>query len=394
MLRIKMYPAQNGDAFLLSSAISNILIDGGYATTFDKYILQDLRKLSAEGKSLDLLITTHIDSDHISGIIKFLSLNGPSSQPNIIPVRNIWHNSLRSLTSPYTSKIHPDNAKLLKAIKQRGHPVSEEQGNFVPEQISAKQGSTLAALIHVGQYLWNETDGTKNISLNNIQDLALTDGAITIIAPSEQRLKELLNTWKKQLQKYGYKGQVGSGEFIDDAFELSFEHHNEKPTSPILLSAGARKKLEEVYIPDTSVTNGSSIATIIELDGSHLLMLADAPAEDIVTSLRKLQKQGYPMLFDAIKISHHGSKHNTSPELLELIDAPKYFISSNGNKHNHPDIELLTRIVDRPASFSRTLYFNYSTQASRQLHAYQTQTQIPFTINEDATDWITVGDSE
>jgi hypothetical protein len=38
-------------------------------------------------------------------------------------------------------------------------------------------------------------------------------------------------------------------------------------------------------------------------------------------------------VFDVIKVSHHGSIHNTSVNLLSLIDAPVFLVSSNGSAH-------------------------------------------------------------
>ncbi|MCV3032960.1 MBL fold metallo-hydrolase, partial [Escherichia coli] len=69
-MRIKMYPAQNGDAFLLSTNRTNILIDGGYPSTFNSYIHKDLKELAARNACLNLVIITHIDADHIGGIIR------------------------------------------------------------------------------------------------------------------------------------------------------------------------------------------------------------------------------------------------------------------------------------------------------------------------------------
>lgn len=395
MLRIRMYPAQNGDAFLLSSNGTNVLIDGGYAKTFDEYILSDLQALKTKGEYLDLVITTHIDSDHIGGMIRFLSMNGSSAQPNIIPVQNIWHNSLRSLTSSYISKIQAEDLELLLAINKRGHPTTEVYNDANPKEISAKQGSTLASLIHSGEYLWNGGDGTISISMESAQDIPLPGGVISVLTPSKQRLEELLKSWKKQLHRYGYKGPIGAGEFIDDAFEFSFEHlcETSKTVPKLLSSAGRRKRLEDIYRADISITNGSSISTIVELGGARLLMLADAWAEDVLESLKDFQYRGCSMMFDAIKISHHGSFHNTSPDLLQIIDAPKYFISSNGNRHDHPDIELLTAIVDRAADFSRTLYFNYSTSVSNEIRNYKTKTGACFSVIENATDWIEIRES-
>ena len=70
-MRIKMLPALNGDCILVEYSPAHfILIDGGYVDTYQNYLLPKLKEIAARGGSLDLLVVTHIDSDHVSGIIK------------------------------------------------------------------------------------------------------------------------------------------------------------------------------------------------------------------------------------------------------------------------------------------------------------------------------------
>lgn len=384
-----MYPAKNGDAFLLSSDKTNILIDGGYASTFNQHISDDLKAIGSKNESLELVITTHIDSDHIGGLIKFLSLNGSSTQPTIVPIKNIWHNSLRSLTTQNVSIDLEKNSRLLQSINERGHPKLESDTDSNAEEISARQGSTLASLLHSGGYLWNGGNGTTNISIEKIEYFSIPGGIIRLLSPSQEILDNLLDDWKSELRRYGYKGPIASGELIDDAFEFMLEHCAEdQEKRPTIISSGIFESLDDIYEQDDSPTNRSSIATIIELDGVRILMLADAWAEDIIQSLKKLQDEGHSMMFDAIKISHHGSYRNTSPELLNLIDSPIYLISSDGKRHGHPDIEPLIAIIDRPSKFSRTLYFNYSTATSKEIQTYKTITGAEFSVIENACDWI------
>lgn len=390
-MKIRMYPASNGDAFLISAAGSNVLVDGGYAQTFDDHIARDLRDLSRRGERLDLLIASHIDADHISGLIRFLSVNGASAAPQIVSIGDIWHNSLRSLTARNDAEIEPSNREILEAIRQRGHPAPSAQGASGATEISARQGSSLASLIHSNGYQWNLGDGAASIALNHAQLHPLPGGNIRVIGPTQERLDGLLKWWKGRLRQMGYTGPTGAGEVIDDAFEFMCEHaHDSAAPQPVPLSASARRLLDEVYEADASATNGSSIAMIIELGGARILMLADAWAEDIVQALRTLQSQGCSMVFDAIKVSHHGSLRNTSPELLRLVDAPTYLVSSNGMAHGHPDIEVLAAIVDRPASFSRTLYLNYATPASNLIRNHRSRSGTAFTVHEKATDWIEI----
>lgn len=391
MLRIRIYPAGNGDAFLLSAAGSNVLVDGGYAQTFDENIHPDLLEIASRGEYLDLVIASHIDADHISGLMRFLAVNEKSTESKVVGVGEVWHNSLRSLTATNDAAIRPTDQLILDAINRRGHPAHVGIVSNGPKEISARQGSSLASLIHRGGYRWNDHEGATSIAVERTPVFQLAGGNIRVIGPTQQRLDGLLKWWKGRLRQMGYNGPTGAGDEIDDAFELICEHAGESAASrPVPVSARERKNLEDVYDPDVSITNGSSIATIIELGGARVLMLADAWAEDVVPALRALQSNGHSMLFDAIKISHHGSLRNTSPDLLRLIDAPRYIVSSNGNAHGHPDIEVLAAIVDRPASFSRALYFNYPTPASDLIRSHVSKSGASFTVHEKATDWIEI----
>jgi Metallo-beta-lactamase superfamily len=391
MLRVKIYCAGNGDAFLLSAAGSNVLVDGGYAQTFDEHILPDLLEVARRGERLDLVIASHIDADHIAGLIRFLTVNESSAVSKIVPIDGIWHNSLRSLTSMNDADIHSADRQILDAIHRRGHPAPAVNVPNEPKEISARQGSSLASLIHSGGYRWNVHDGTTSIALERTPVFQLAEGNIHVIGPAQKRIDELLKWWKGRLRQMGYNGPTGAGDVIDDAFELMCEYEGESAASrPVPVSARGRKNLEDIYEPDISITNGSSIATIVELGGVRILMLADAWAEDVVQALRVLQSNGDSMFFDAIKISHHGSLRNTSPDLLQLIDAPRYIVSSNGNAHDHPDVEVLVAIVDRPASFSRTLYFNYPTPASALLRNHASRSGTSFTVHDNATEWIEI----
>jgi beta-lactamase superfamily II metal-dependent hydrolase len=398
MLNIKMYPAKNGDAFLItenSSKPTAILIDGGYASTFQKWISPDLKHLAQLGYTLDLVIATHIDADHVAGLLDFFKFNGNSQAPKLIQVENVWHNSLRSFgsTAEATGNLTVDDKDLLSEIRRRGYPMPAGV-EVEPAEISARQGSSLAALLLGGDYFWNAGNGTQSINSEAAPTLKLPENMrIRVIGPSVSRLEELRQQWVADLRCLGFTGKIGVNDVFDDAFEFLCAYDALRAAvqaQPTPISASTNLSLGDVYLPDNSVTNGSSIALIVEIGNSRLLFLGDSWAEDIETALQTLPDASFPIIFDAIKISHHGSQHNTSPALLELIDSPIFLISSSGERHNHPDLEVLKAIVDRPSTFQRHLYFNYTTPASQQMHLYTTASGAKFSIYEDATDWIEI----
>ena len=52
-----------------------------------------------------------------------------------------------------------------------------------------------------------------------------------------------------------------------------------------------------------------------------------------------------PVEMDLIKVSHHGSRNNTSPGLVEAVWSRINVISTDGTKHEHPHAEAMFRIV-------------------------------------------------
>ena len=384
MVKIKNYPARNGDAFLIADSSSNfnMLVDGGYAETFDQHIAADLKCIQAQGGELGLVIATHIDADHITGLIKFFDKNGNSQSPAIIPVNEVFHNSFRCLVTRSNLKheVTEDDISLIEEIRTRGYPPPAP--NTVSEQeISARQGNSLAKLLQDGGYKWNTSDGTLAIGGNGLTHIQFPTAKIEILGPTTLQLERLKKWWIREIRRLGITGTL---ENLDDVFEYMCADEQSMLTEQLLSAADG--DLKQLHVPDTSVTNGSSISFILEIEGQRLLFLGDSWANEIVTALKSRGR----MMYDAVKISHHGSVRNTNQELLQLIDSPHFFISTNGDQHNHPNFAVLKAIVQRPASFKRTLHFNYSTPASRKLLKFENKLGADFQLIENQTDWVQI----
>ena len=75
MLTVKLLPAGYGDCILLSLGEHdkyNILIDGGVAGTYSKRIGKELEQIRKKGEKINLMICTHMDNDHIAGLVEVL----------------------------------------------------------------------------------------------------------------------------------------------------------------------------------------------------------------------------------------------------------------------------------------------------------------------------------
>ena len=114
------------------------------------------------------------------------------------------------------------------------------------------------------------------------------------------------------------------------------------------------------FVGDRAVANGSSIVVLAEYEGRSVLLGADAFPEVVEASVNRLvaSRMTHNLRIDAFKVSHHGSRHNTSNDLLAVLDCPRYPYSTNGNIFGHPDPEAVSRVVVKGSS-EPTLCFNY-----------------------------------
>ncbi|AND65218.1 hypothetical protein AX766_12890 [Flavobacterium covae] len=357
-MKLTVFPALNGDSFLLETEASTLLIDGGYVDTYKKYIKPKVIELKKNGKSLSHTIITHIDNDHISGIIKFIEEN---KTYELINIDFIWHNSYNQIKD------------IDDSLEFKGKPLSELTINYVLKEendttnknISAVQGSTLASLLKKHNYNWNTQFKNHLVSTDSEMEVISNDITFKILSPNNDKLKELKKYWKRELYKKGFSSDENLDDFNEDAFEyiLSLEKEKKRLAKKNVSSSSSiiiDDLVKDSFIEDDTATNGSSIAFILENKKHKFLFLADSHPSIIVQNLKKYYKDDeFPVKFDLIKIAHHGSKSNTSPELLNLIDSEKYIFSTNGLIHNHPDKETIARIISRPSEFTRNLYFNY-----------------------------------
>lgn len=399
MVRIKFYKAKSGDAFLLSLGCEqdlNIMIDMGYASTYEDYIEQDLKKINSNNKRLDLLIITHIDRDHIGGVLKFIEKNEENQK--IIRVGEVWHNSYKHLQFDKKEKSNNISQNEKQALKEliNQNKINLDSSKGV-SHISVKDGTSLASLLYQYNYKWNfsfDKNAVMSLVENQILDLK-----ITTISPSKEKLKTLAKIWERKLNSIIYNFKMSEDEVFDDAFELYMQ--NTKPIDKGKIENASANKLNNFYTCDDIIklaniqdgvdgshTNGSSMAFIFEYDNKRLLFLGDAHEDLMYENLQELKRQGDNLNFELIKISHHGSLNNTSNRLLDIVNAPKYIISTDGESFEHPSISTIAKIISKKTSYSKDIYFNYDIERIKPFN--NTELKAFFNYNIIISDEITL----
>ena len=359
---IEVFPALMGDCFLISfgeDQKTHILIDGGMITTYKTYLKPRLIELAKKGEVLSLVIVSHIDADHIAGILELIKENGDADNPRIIPIQEIWHNSYRHIQfrAKGNKKINLFEEEILKSIVRNGLPKGSEE---LKQPVSAEQGSSLASLLLKGKYPWNLSFNSQAIVAGSSKIEIFNQVMITVLSPNKCNLEDLEKHWFNKLNSMRYGFKFAEDELFDDAFEflLVQEKKSQLKVRKIAEKRDILALASEKFVEDTVLTNRSSIAVIIEYREYKLLFMGDAVPSVLLQKNELIRHNEDQHYFDLIKIAHHGSASNTSQELLNVFKGTNYLLSTNGT-HGHPDIETIARIITTNKNQKKKLIFNY-----------------------------------
>ena len=363
MIRIKSFQAKNGDAFLISFGKNkkhNIMIDMGMPSTYEDSIKEELTELSKK-RQIDLLVITHMHRDHIGGALEFIKDNGKNH--DIIKVNEVWHNSYKHLHFDKIEK--KDDKETIECVKDIIYRYRENYKPNGVQKISAEEGTSFAGNLLMHKYNWNSSFKENAIVVDtNIPKKIGENINIILLSPNRKKLNVLSKEWEKEL-----KGkQLSKNHIFDDAFE--FYMQNDPLLDTYLSNIGASKKYdyeelakEEKTEKDGSITNGSSIAFIVEYtkkeEVKKMLFLGDAHEDIIYENLKILKDKGYDLNFELVKVSHHGGLKNSSNRLFSMIDSKRFLISTNGNSHGHPDIKTLAKIITKKTNYIKEIIFNH-----------------------------------
>ncbi|MER2121411.1 MAG: MBL fold metallo-hydrolase [Solibacillus sp.] len=319
---LKALPAHNGDCFIISfgdsNNVKNILVDGGRTIPSYLALKRQLEEISKKGQFIDLLILTHIDDDHIAGLIRLFK----DSKIDKSIIKEVWFNSKEVLSSYFYGVQQEDTH-----LKVQVHNDSE---------ISYTQGISLSKLLE------NNNLSNQKVIKSGFKE-CLGEATIEVLSPNQEQLEKLLVDWERVFPTYN----------SEDTLVASTSNSND-------YSSSIEELIKNEFKEDKDIVNGSSIAFLLTFKEKSILMLGDS-FSSIVTENIKGKLNGGRLSIDLVKVSHHGSKHNTSTDFLELIECKNFLISTNGRSHGHPSKETLVKIANRfkQDNTKTRLYFNY-----------------------------------
>lgn len=357
---VSMLPASFGDCIFVELEAENnewysILIDTGIPATWENGLKLLKRDLVNQRRSIDLLILTHIDSDHIGGAIPLLTEE--AGQPFI---REVWFNGLKQIIPPECCRATVDQNKVYRKI------TSEHIVTIFPpkEEIGVRDALSVEELIDIRGIVQNTCSCGRAIEAG-LPTISITPNIkIDILLPTSVALRRLYQLFCTEIKKYDLKEKVAISPECERAFErVVLDELPEDAESSVYKQIPDTVNLDKwakaTDREDNSPRNRSSIAFCLRYYDHTMLFPGDATACDLMPALRKWSKEmNRPLRFDIIKLPHHGALRNNCT-LFGEIDAKAFLISTDSQKYCHPSKETLARIVARQTDEGRLLIFNY-----------------------------------
>jgi hypothetical protein len=332
--------AKHGDALLLhygeAAAPRLIVIDGGPSGVYETLKLRlDQIKLSRSSPArlpIRLLMVSHIDDDHISGVLELSrDLVEAQDDNNDLPyeIRWMWYNRFDDIVGNQSEKLF--------ACLQTAAVAAADTGEVPANLNLSLQGALVVASVKQGRELFKNAQklafginkpfpGLVSAPKQGQKTVDLGDGlSFTVLGPNQQRLENLQKEWDKQLKKLKV-AQVAEAQALAAAYV------------------------------DQWVYNLSSIILLATAGPRRMLLTGDARGDDIIEGLQTAGLfQGGRIHVDLFKMPHHGSDRNIDADFFRQVTADHYVISADG-KYGNPEISTLKMLSEARGQDNYTIH--------------------------------------
>ncbi len=375
-MRLRVFASDMGDCLLLTSDDANgdphhMLVDGGMFDSYDRAVAHALHELRTRGEVLDVVCVSHVDQDHIAGILRLFddevawrvhdyqvgtrgAVDRPKPRrPRPPEVKNVWHNSfydqvssnqgaledllvndaqaleLGLSTAAETLGATGDAALLREALALQNLTSSIRQGLMLSNRLGAEQ---------LGVPRNDIADGGFILVYEDDDPYTLGSASIRVIGPFLEDIAELRKKWNRWLRsnesavaRIRRAAERDAGRLDSDGVESVIA-----PLRGLSDELGNRERV--------TVQNLASIMLLVEEDGARVVLTGDGHGDDILEGLAAIGEGG-PQHVEVLKVQHHGSEHNIDAEFCETLTADTYVFCGNGAHHN-PEIAVVETIVE------------------------------------------------
>jgi glyoxylase-like metal-dependent hydrolase (beta-lactamase superfamily II) len=326
--------ARKGDCLLLHFGSGDepgiVMIDGGPASVYGKYLhprlaaIKEARGLgTGDPLPVDLLMVSHVDDDHIRGILDLTRELTASPHAPLLRIFSFWHNSFddiignepRELTAALAAQFGA--ASLSGELPAEATLDSDEEAEVVRDSLKVlagvEQGHRLRGDVKKLEIPLNpEFDGKLILAGEDPLEIGAGGLTFTVAGPAQAELKKLQEEHDKWLEgrKEGEDAEAALAAYVDK-----------------------------------SVPNLSSIVVLARSEDKSMLLTGDARGDKILEGLEAVGvlQPGATMDVDILKVPHHGSSNNLNPDFFRRIAARHYVFSGNG-EHGNPERESMAML--------------------------------------------------
>ena len=335
MFKLRVVQADFGDCLILEYGSAAeprfMLIDGGPPDVFINDLAAELEAIAEAGGRLDLAAISHVDEDHITGVLDLfarLQEQRENGGHELIGVDGLWHNSFSKAIDP-DGEVEPQ----FEALAGIAAPAS------AAAILGIGDGNRLRQLAIQLTVPLNEQFPDGLIRVEDAPDaLEFGNLALQIVGPTQANLDELRTEWLAWLDEFG-------------------------PA----LAGGDPKALANA---DNTIPNLSSVMFLATADDKTVLLTGDGRSDHLLKGLeaRGLLDAEGRFHVDVLKVMHHGSDRNATKTFFKKVTADTYVLSANGNPDN-PDLATLIWIVEAAKAQGRSIHivFTNATPATRKL---------------------------
>ena len=371
-MELRIFESRNGDCLLLEgSQGGRVLCDGGMAKSMRENVREHLAGLHGNGE-LDAVYVSHIDQDHISGVLQLLedllewrifehhqSRGDTEIRPPDIPrppnIGGLWHNSFRDLITRNRGRIEDILAASVPVLSGSGVPeavhYASEMQNIaasIPEALRVS-GLVKRNLLDIPL---NQPPGRADPG----QLLLLEDpndpfdiGSLSfhLIGPTKKHMRDLRKGWDNWLRDEENRAETRE---IREELIRRVEEFSEGLRTSTPFDLGTWNGMPD--FKGVTVPNTASLMFFVEDAGRSLLLTGDSQQDIILDALRdtghleggSAEDHGHVHV-DILKLPHHGSEHNFDLNFCRHVTADHYVFCANGRNGN-PEDEVLQFIID------------------------------------------------
>jgi beta-lactamase superfamily II metal-dependent hydrolase len=374
-MRLTVLRAGQGDCLLLEGATKGrILVDAGVPDAYREFIRPLMGQLRDDGKDLDVVYVSHIDEDHIGGVLEMLNdemlwrvheFKLTSRQKTKVPdrprparIKKIWHNAFKEQLGDHLDPIEDTLAAMAPILSGTDSPALRKVAEAI-NGLGTSVPQAIAVSRRIGPKQLNiplnpDSNGKLMMRRNGQAPITVGSMKLTILSPSGPDLEKLREDWKKWLD--GHAPQLSKIKTKAAADETSIGNSDVAAfLAEMALTAQTFGDPSEVTPP-----NLASLMFFVKEGDQTILLTGDGRGDQVLAGLRatNLMPAAGPLHVDVLKVMHHGAENNIDPEFCDNVIADHYVFCGNGVSGN-PDPKVLQLIVDHRLAGADTDAFKF-----------------------------------